>query len=300
MRSIGVLHLPEGYRSTREFTLPATLRAPEEPLFFSSGGLPLYGVYHAPARPGRDAVVVHVHGLGVEQITTYRAEVLCARALAAAGHPVFRFHARGHGDSSGDFSAVTLDSMVEDACIAAEEARRRSGARRVVWLGVRFGALVAARALASAGPAAGLALWEPVYQGHDYFRGMLRALLFSQVAAGVRPDRSADQLLAEVEEKGEVDVHGYYLHRAVVRSAREAKLSETLAAWSGPTFIAQLQGRSSLAPASEGLLESLRGRGAATRSFLHREDIGWHYTQNPAWECPALVDATREWIDALA
>jgi len=300
MRSIGAPDLPEADPTTREPPLPVTLRAPEEPLFFSSGGLPLYGVYHAPARPGRDAVVVHVHGLGVEQITTYRAEVLCARALAAAGHPVFRFHARGHGDSSGDFSAVTLETMAEDAGVAAEEARRRSGARRVVWLGVRFGALVAARALARSGPAAGLALWEPVHQGHDYFRGMLRALLFSQVAAGVRPDRSADQLLADVEEKGEVDVHGYYLHRAVVRSAREAKLSDALAAWSGPTFLAQLQGRGSLAPANETLLGELRGRGASTKAFLQREELGWHYTQNPAWECPPLVDATREWLDALA
>ena len=280
--------------------MPATLRATEQPLFFTSHGHPLYAVYHAPAQPGRDAVVVHVHGLGVEQITTYRAEVLCARALAAAGHPVFRYHARGHGDSSGDFAAVTLDTLVEDAGSAADEARRRSGAHRVVWLGVRFGALVAARSLERHGAAAGVALWEPVHHGQDYFRVMLRSMLFSQVAAGVRPDRSVDQLLADVEETGKVDVQGYYLHRAVFRSAREAKLDDALAAWSGPTFLAQLQGRASLSPANEELLAILRGRGAETRHYLHREDIGWHYNQNPAWECPPLVDATREWIDALA
>jgi pimeloyl-ACP methyl ester carboxylesterase len=245
-------------------------------------------------------VVVHVHGLGVEQITTYRAEVLSARALAAAGHPVFRFHARGHGDSSGDFSAVTLDTLVEDAGVAAGEALRLSGAGRVVWLGVRFGALVAARLVAGRDDAAGLALWEPVHNGHDYFRGMLRAMLFSQVAAGVRPDRTADQLLADVEERGSVDVHGYYLHRAVVRSARDAKLGEALSAWSGPTFLSQFQGRRALSAPNEGLLGSLHGRGAETQHFLHREDLGWHYTQNPAWECPPLVAATREWIDALA
>jgi pimeloyl-ACP methyl ester carboxylesterase len=280
--------------------LPATLHAPEKPLFFESHGHPLYGVYHAPASAGRGAVVVHVHGLGVEQITTYRAEVLCARALAAAGHPVFRFHARGHGDSSGDFAAVTLETLVEDAGVAADEARRLSGAGGVVWLGVRFGALVAARSLARRGDAAGLALWEPVHHGHDYFRAMLRAMLFSQVAGGIRPDRTADQLLADVEEKGSADVHGYYLHRAIVRSAREARLSEALAAWSGPVFLAQLQGRGILSAPNEGLLASLRGRGAQTRHFMHREDLGWHYTQNPAWECPQLVDATREWTDALA
>jgi hypothetical protein len=228
--------------------------------------------------------------------------VLCARALAAAGHPVFRFHARGHGDSSGGLSAVTLETMAEDAGVAAEEARRRSGARRVVWLGraVRS-AGGGARARAFPGPAAGLALWDPVHQGHDYFRGMLRALLFSQVAAGVRPDRSARP--AARRRRGERRSRrctDYYLHRAVVRSAREAKLSDALAAWSGPTFLAQLQGRGSLAPANETLLGELRGRGASTKAFLQREELGWHYTQNPAWECPPLVDATREWLDALA
>ena len=280
--------------------LPATPQAPETPLFFSSRDRPLYGVYHAPAAPGRETVVVHVHGLGVEQITTYRAEVLCARALAAAGHAVFRFHARGHGDSSGDFAAVTLDTLAEDASAAADEARRRSGASRVAWLGVRFGALAAARALACRADTAGLALWEPVHFGHDYFRAMLRAMLFSRVAAGIRPDRTADQLLADVEEKGAVDVQGYYLHRAVVRSAREAKLAEALGAWSGPTFLAQLERRATLAPASDALLAALRARGAGTRHYLHREELGWHYTQNPAWECPPLVEATREWVDAVA
>jgi pimeloyl-ACP methyl ester carboxylesterase len=244
--------------------------------------------------------VVHVHGLGVEQITTYRAEVLCARALAAAGSPVFRFHARGHGDSSGDFAGATLETMTEDACVAADEALRLSGASRVVWLGVRFGALAAARAIVRRKDTAALALWEPVHRGSDYFRGLLRAMLFSQVAAGLKPDRNVDQLLAEVESAECVDVHGYYLHRAVVRSSSDATLDEPLTSWSGPTFLAQLQGRGRLSAENDALLARLRERGAATQTFLHRQDMAWHYTQNPAWECPPLVDATREWIDALA
>jgi hypothetical protein len=109
-----------------------------------------------------------------------------------------------------------------------------------------------------------------------------------------------DQLLAEVEASGSVDVHGYYLHRAVMRSAREASLAEPLESWSGPTLLAQLQGRGRLSADNEGLIARLQERGVAARTFLHRQDIAWHYTQNPAWECPPLVEATREWIDALA
>src|SRR5262249_23485887 len=94
---------------------PVRAAASHTPLFFESAGRPLFGVLHS-AVPGRTnpPVVVHVHGVGVEQITLYRAEVQGARAAAAAGFPVFRWHARGHGDSAGNFAAVTLEALVED------------------------------------------------------------------------------------------------------------------------------------------------------------------------------------------
>ena len=112
----------------------AAVSAPlETPLHFESAGHPLYGVYFAPRRARAGApVVVHIHGLGVEQIALYREETLAARAAAALGIPVFRWHARGHGDSSGDFADVTLATLEEDARAAAAEARKRSGASRVV------------------------------------------------------------------------------------------------------------------------------------------------------------------------
>src|SRR5262245_23560899 len=155
--------------------LPGDAAAPapatETPLFFDSGDRPLYAVHHAPRAPRRDApVLVHCHSLGVEQLTSYRAEVLLARAAADRGFPVFRWHARGHGDSAGDFADVTLERLTEDALVAAAEARRRSGAARIAWLGLRFGALTAARAALQTKGSAGLALWEPVHHGLDYFR----------------------------------------------------------------------------------------------------------------------------------
>jgi len=278
-----------------------SLGLPETPLFFAADDRPRFGVFHAPAGPRRGtAVVVHVHGFGVEQITAYRAEVRFARAAAAAGHPVFRFHARGHGDSTGDFADVALDSLAEDARLAADQAKRLAETPGVVFLGVRFGALVAARAQAGRSDVRGLALWEPVHDGRDFFRGQLRSMLFSQVAAGVRPEKSADQLLEDVERDGAVDLQGYLVHRTIVRSSRDARLDDALATWSGPTFLAQIQGRAALAAPHQRLVDALGARGASVRTFLRHEDPGWPYIQNPAWECPPLVDATREWLDGLA
>jgi pimeloyl-ACP methyl ester carboxylesterase len=273
----------------------------ETPLFFESAGRPLYGVYHAPPRLRTGApVLVQCHGLGVEQIALYRAEVLNARAAAAAGFPVFRYHARGHGDSSGDFSAVDLAGLVEDALAAASKARQLAHREHTAWLGVRFGGLVAARAACADPTSRLLALWEPVHRAPDYFRGQLRSMLFSQVAQGERPDATVDQLMERLERDGCVDVHGYYLHRRIVDSSREEDLARGLASWIRPTLLVQIENRARVSPRTAALVADLESRGARVTTSIVREEPGWHFTQNPAWECAPLVHETCRWLDAVA
>ncbi len=266
-------------------------------------GLPVYGVLHAAAPVRPDApVVVHVHGLGVEQITLYRQEVLAARAVAARGFPVLRYHSRGHGDSAGASADVTLATLVEDARAAADEASRRTGRTRVVWLGVRMGALVAALA---GGPrsgrddAAGFVLWEPVAKPAEFFRQQLRTLLFSQVAGGKRPDATVDQLLARLASEGSLDVLGYTLQRSLVESFAEAGLPDALAGARAPILLAQVQARARLAPAHAQLVEALQGGAKVTTAALHAEP-GYQLMSNPAWQSDELTRVTVEWLDAVA
>jgi len=264
-------------------------------------GLPIYCVLHegAGGRPG-SPVVVHVHGLGVEQITLYRQEVLSARAAAARGIPVLRWHARGHGDSGGASADVTLGSLVEDARAAADVAKERTGRTRVVWLGVRIGAIVAALA---GGPrsgrtdTAGFALWEPVARPADFFRQQLRTLLFSQVAGGRKPDATVDQLLARLAAEGELDVFGYTLRQALVESLAGVTLADALAGVSCPVLLAQIQPGARLSPSHARLAESL---GSAVSVATVREEPGYQLMSNPAWESAELTRVTGEWLDALA
>lgn len=281
--------------------IPATPLEPrEQPAFFHTGDDALYGVYHPAATSQATTVVVHCHGLGVEQVVNYRNAVRLARALAARGVPAFRWHARGHGDSTGDFADVTLDRLADDAIAAMDEARARSGATRVAFVAERFGALVAASALARRDDVAALALWEPVHRPDEYFRGMLRGLLFSEVARGRRPGVTVDELLDRVAREGAVDVHGYHLHRAVVESTRGADLASRLAGWNGPTLLVQVQARPRLAPAHAALVAELERRGARVATRQIAEEPGWHFISNPAWESDALVDETAEWLRAVA
>ncbi|MEQ1831546.1 MAG: alpha/beta hydrolase, partial [Candidatus Eisenbacteria bacterium] len=260
--------------------------------------------------------------LGVEQITLYRQEVLTARAAAAAGFPVLRYHARGHGDSTGASADVTLASLVADARAAADEAKRRSGATRVIWLGVRLGALVAALA---GGPqsgrddGAGFILWEPISKPAEFFRQQLRTLLFSQVAGGKKPDATVDQLLARLESEGSIDVLGYALYRSLVHSFGDANLAAALAGVHAPVCLAQVQARGRLAPAHVALIGALQGapeHAPAEASGMERvngdaghaevataniqQEPGYQEMSNPAWQCDPLTQVTLEWLDALA
>jgi len=289
--------------------------ATETPFFFAVEGVPLYAVFHgAGAQRAGAPVVVHVHGLGVEQITLYRQEVLAARAAAAQGFPVLRYHARGHGDSAGASADVTRETLVADARAAADEAKRRSGATRVVWLGVRMGALVAALA---GGPrsgrddAAGFVFWEPVARPAEFFRQQLRTLLFSQVAGGHRPDATVDELLARLEAEGDIDVFGYTLQRSLVQSFANASLAASLDGVRVPVLLAQVQARARLAPPHAQLVEALQGGAkselvgraggtAQVTTATIQSEPGYQLMSNPAWQCAALTRVTSEWLDALA
>ncbi|HET7226348.1 MAG TPA: alpha/beta hydrolase [Candidatus Eisenbacteria bacterium] len=279
---------------------PDILLDREQPFFFRVGATPLYAVLHGAAAP-RDTVLVHVHSLGVEQLTNYRNAVNLARAAAATGIPALRWHARGHGDSGGDYADVTLDTLADDAAAAAAIARDRTGATRVVWWADRFGALPAARALArDPARAAGLVLWEPVQRASDHFRGVLRGMLYSAVAHGRKPDATVDQLLERVAAVGAVDVLGYLLHRAIVDSARDVTLERELAAWSGPTLLAQVQARPRLSPAHAALMKTLETRGARAATAFVNEEPGWQFISNPAWESAPLIAGTMEWLRGVA
>jgi len=283
---------------------PVRAAAPETPFFLTVAGIPVYAVFHA-AVPGRERapVVVHVHGLGVEQITLYRQEVLAARAAAARGFPVLRFHARGHGDSGGSSADVTLDSLVTDARAAADEARRLSGGSRIVRLGVRMGALVAGLAGgvgSGRDDADAFFFWEPIEKPADFFRQQLRTLLFSQVAGGQKPEATVDQLLARLESEGSLDILGYTLQRSLVQSLGTASLAPTLTGGRARVRLAQVQARAKLAPAHAQLVEALAAAGTDAQSALVQEEPGYQLMSNPAWQSDALLRVTLEWLDALA
>ena len=271
-----------------------------QPYFFKSEGRPLYAFFCPAAKARSEApAVVACHSIGLEHAVPTRMLALAVREAAALGYPAMLFHSRGHGDSSGDFADVTLDGLVEDAINAADSIRERSGARRVIFLGVRFGTIIAASALSRYADSAGLILWEPVHRGADYFRQFVRGLLFAAVARGQKLGETADEVLKRVERDGRADIHATYLHAKFYLSSRGVDLRATVEDWRGPTMLAQIQPRMSMTPDNQSLIAALEGRGARVTAFRVAEEPGWQFWRVP-WVSTQVLEQTRAWLDALA
>ncbi len=105
----------------------------EQPLSFDCAAQRLLGILHSPAHPSGDVGVLLVVGGPQYRIGSHRQFVLLARALAAAGIPVFRFDYRGMGDSSGE--RRTFTEISDDIRAALQTFLEHSGGvrRAVLW-----------------------------------------------------------------------------------------------------------------------------------------------------------------------
>lgn len=117
---------------------------------------------------GRAATAVVVAGsLGLEMLTTQRFVRIAADVLAARGLAVLRFDWTGSGDSLGD--APDVASCRDDLDAAIATVRALTGAHRIVLVGLRFGALIAA-ARAATDDIDDLVLLAPPGSGRQFAR----------------------------------------------------------------------------------------------------------------------------------
>ncbi|QTN24631.1 alpha/beta hydrolase [Rhizobacter sp. AJA081-3] len=140
------------------------------PFRFGPAARQLYGVFHpaAPARTKGVGVLV-CNPLGQEAVRFHRMLRVLSDRLASGGIGVLRFDYFGVGESAGEDEDGELHGWRDDVLLAHNELLRRSRATRVIWLGARLGATIAALASSQLpSPVDRLILWEPVVDGHQY------------------------------------------------------------------------------------------------------------------------------------
>ena len=151
-----------------------------EPIFFGATKRPLFGWFHLPLHleePKRAKLgLVICNPFGYEAICAHRSLRHFANATANLGLPCLRFDYDGTGDSFGsDFDPERVRAWVSSVHQAIDALKARVALDRVVLLGVRLGATLAALAAAERSDVIGLVAIAPVLAGNAYLHE-LRAL----------------------------------------------------------------------------------------------------------------------------
>jgi pimeloyl-ACP methyl ester carboxylesterase len=182
------------------------------PLFLGTASRRLFGLY-TPALatvPGRafagaSRAVVLCPPWGREYLCAHRSLRQLGNMLAGSGFHVMRFDYFGTGDSGGDMPDADLDGWTEDVVAAIEELKDTCDAKKVSLVGLRLGAVLAARATTRhARDVDALVLWDPIVSGARYLAELDRSVALESGGKAARAPRLA-------EAGGGVEVHGFPL-----------------------------------------------------------------------------------------
>jgi len=144
-----------------------------EPMWFDSGGRPMFGWWHVPDGHRARGGVVLCLPLAMEGTAARPTFRLLASRLEAAGFVVLRFDYDGTGDSAGSPDDPGRVPAWIDSVRSAIRVVRSSRVPRVTVVGMRMGATLAAATIGSEDSAAlpdGLVLWDPCTSGRSFLR----------------------------------------------------------------------------------------------------------------------------------
>lgn len=140
--------------------------------FIPVGGEQLFSVYHEPEVMDHcDAGIVFCYPYGQEYIRCHRLHVNIANKLAKRGFHVLRFDYYGTGDSTGEFSSLTVKESLNNIKMVVDRFRTSCDLHRVILLGVRFGATLAIM-YSKIYDIDALVLWDPVLDGRAYIKSI--------------------------------------------------------------------------------------------------------------------------------
>lgn len=241
--------------------------------FIGAGERILVGTHLPPAQP--TAGVLLCSSLNHDLVRNYRREVLLARALAEAGYAVQRFQHRGTGNSDGDATEISRASLLEDAHAAMRHLLEQCDVRRWVFIGTRFGALVAG-AMGAEHSGAPLVLVEPVLDPNLWIReGMRTTLMQSMLAGGVR--RTTEDMFEELATRGWIDILGYPVGRTLQESCDGWTLTPLVAGEQRDVLLLQL-GRGRLRSQYETIQADLVSAGSTVTTVQLGEQEAWWVT----------------------
>lgn len=265
----------------------------EEAALRESDGSTLFEMSYLPIERTTMGVVI-CSSILMELLGNYRREVLLARALAARGIAVHRFHYRGSGHSGGENADLTWETMLEDARESTGRFMERTGIKTLAFVGTRWGACVAS--VVGQRPDSPVVLWEPVVDGSRYFREMIRARLVRELQDRRFAGASTDSWKEEMRQRGWVDLLGYTVHRKLYESGQKIRLDVLLVGRRSPVLLVQLGQQRAMRPDIQHLRDTLRQRGVPVDVRMIRDEFPWFFPGDVMKSPDGLLRMTTRWL----
>lgn len=151
-----------------------------EAFYFGPSETYLFGAFHPRQGMSRNEAIILCNPFGQEYLRAHKSIRRLAINLANLGYPVLRFDYRGTGDSAGDINGVSADQWVSDIGHAIQELQDVAAVPKVALIGLRLGALLAAKAATENDQVSRLVMWDPIVDGAAYVEGIRSAIIDAQ------------------------------------------------------------------------------------------------------------------------
>ncbi len=265
----------------------------EDATFIPAGDTEMFCVVHRGSSKARGGVVI-CPSIFAEELKIYGTQVLAARACAAAGFAAVRFHYRGTGHSGGVPEECTVDTMLDDVATAVAHLKDQAGVPSLAFCGGRWGGFVAGLA-ARGHSGAPLILWEPVLDGHNYFRDIFRASQLSALAGGASA-LTVTQAVEQLRAAGVVDTLGYPIHWGLYDSAAGRSLMSLAADGARPVLLVQVSPQRELKPEFRKLKDAFTASGSAVETALVEGEGAWSFVDSPMPSPGSIIEASLSWL----
>lgn len=129
----------------------------------------IFAVLSEPRQQSENnTLVVLCYPFGQEYMRAHRAYRQLANLLARSGFTTLRFDYPACGDSYGDVPLESVSELMADLQRVVDTVQGRTQATRVYVVGLRFGALIAAKIAEQMPAVNGLFLWDSYASGADF------------------------------------------------------------------------------------------------------------------------------------
>ena len=239
------------------------------------------------------ATVIACAPFAEEMNRSRRMLVLFGEALAGRDIRCVLFDYSGTGDSAGEFGEATVARWLDDASDVARLVK--VSARPVVWLGVRFGAHIAAEMARTCPDTRGLLLWQPVILGRTLVAQFLRLHTAAQITGAAAP--AAEDPRQRLAQGQSAAVAGYELSPDLVGGLERLDLLQALSGLTCPADWMEIvaPGLQELPPGAQRAIDSLSAAGRRPTAQALAGDPFWSTPEQTL--VPALIGRSIETVE---